>query len=169
MAGRIRISFSELCHRGFDDDDEPNAGENMRALLTIIALILLGLGIYESSQAFSFTSRSILVSATVRSIEIRKGPPKPTQNTPVHVSFTLPSGEERSAITHLPLLHAVKEGDSLQLLVDLSDPTNVRLPLLSEIWARPLAYLVCGSVLLVAVIIVPLAMGTKQKSPPASV
>ncbi|MEY4668515.1 MAG: hypothetical protein RL518_1214 [Pseudomonadota bacterium] len=131
----------------------------MRKLLALVALVLLGMGLYESREVSSFLSRALTVQGTVITVETRTGPPKPTQNTPVHVRFALQSGETHTAITRLPLLQKVKEGDSIFLLVDPSNPQDVRLPLLSELWARPLAYLVSGIVLVAGILVVKVRRG----------
>jgi len=131
----------------------------MRRLLALVAVVLLGIGLFESREVSSFMSRAITVQGTVVAVETRTGPPKPTQNTPIHVRFSLPSGESRTAITKLPLLQKVKDGDPIYLLVDPTDPQDVRLPLLSELWARPLAYLVSGIVLVAGILVVKVRRG----------
>jgi len=77
----------------------------------------------------------------------------------VHVRFVMPNGEERSAITRLPLLQNLKEGDRIEILVDPSNPQLVKLPLLSELWATPLAYLLSGVVLTVSVLVLKVRKG----------
>jgi hypothetical protein len=131
----------------------------MRKVLALVAIVLLGMGLYESREVSYFLSRALTVQGTVITVETRQGPPKPTQNTPVHVKFALPSGETHAAITRLPLLQKLKEGDSIYLLVDPKDPQDVRVPLLSELWARPLAYLVSGIVLVAGILIVKVRRG----------
>ena len=137
----------------------------MKKFLTLVGVVLLGLGVYQSRETASFLSRALTIPATVTLIELRTGSPKPTQNTPVHVKFNLPSGEERSAITNLPLLQNVKAGDTIYLLVDLKQPEIVRLPLISELWARPLAYLISGFVLMCGVLVVKVRKGDFGTSP----
>jgi hypothetical protein len=131
----------------------------MRTILSLVALVLLGMGLYESREVSSFLQSAITVQGTVVAVETRGGPPKPTQNTPVHVRFTLPSGDTHTAVTRLPLLQKVKEGDSIYLLVASNDPRDVRLPLLSELWARPLAYLLSGVVLVAGILVVKVRRG----------
>jgi hypothetical protein len=131
----------------------------MKKFLTLVGVVLLALGVYQSTDTASFLSRAVSVPATVTLVEARTGSPKPTQNTPVHVKFNLPSGEERSAITNLPLLQNVKAGDTIYLLVDPARPELVKLPLLSELWARPLAYLISGFVLVCGVLVVKVRRG----------
>ena len=126
----------------------------MKKLITLVGLVCLVVGIFESSQTLSFLSRALTVQARVVAIQTRTGPPKPTQNTPVHITFSLPSGTEHTAITHLPLLQKVKEGDTIYVLVNPEDPQVVKLPLLSELWARPFAFTLGGLVLLCAVLFV---------------
>jgi hypothetical protein len=125
----------------------------MRTILSLVAVVLLGMGLFESREVSGFLSTALTVQGSVVAIETRTGPPKPTQNTPIHVRFTLPSGETRTAIARLPLLQKVKEGDQIYVLVDPNDPQDVRLPLLSELWARPLAYLLSGVVLVAGILI----------------
>jgi hypothetical protein len=131
----------------------------MRRLLALVAIILLGIGLYESREVSSFLSRAVTVQGTVVAVETRPGPPKPTQNTPLHVKFSFPSGATHTAITRLPLLQQVKDGDSIYLLVDPNHPQEVRLPLLSELWARPLAYLVSGIVIVAGILVVRVRRG----------
>jgi hypothetical protein len=131
----------------------------MRTILSLVAVVLLGMGLFESREVSGFLSTALTVQGTVVAIETRTGPPKPTQNTPIHVRFTLPSGETRTAITRLPLLQKVKEGDQIYVLVDPNDPQDVRLPLLSELWARPLAYLLSGVVLVAGILIAKVRRG----------
>jgi hypothetical protein len=131
----------------------------MRKVLALVAIVLLGMGLNESREVSSFLSTAVTVQGTVVAVETRTGPPKPTQNTPIHVRFSLPSGETHTAITRLPLLQKVKEGDSIYLLVDPKEPRDVRLPLLSELWARPLAYLLSGIALVAGILIVKVRKG----------
>lgn len=131
----------------------------MRKFFTFVGLVLLGIGAYQANELTSFLSRALPITATVTSVELRTGPPKPTQNTPVHVKFSLPNGEERSAITHLPLLQELKEGDTINVLVDPSNPQSVKLPLLSELWATPLAYLLSGTVIVCGVLFLRVRRG----------
>ncbi|MEN9846332.1 MAG: hypothetical protein RIS36_1479 [Pseudomonadota bacterium] len=131
----------------------------MRKLLAVVAIVLLGMGLHESRQVSSFLATAVTVQGTVVAVETRTGPPKPTQNTPVHVRFSLPSGESHTAITRLPLLQKLKEGDSIYLLVNPMVPQDVRLPLLSELWARPLAYLLSGIALVVGILVVKVRRG----------
>jgi hypothetical protein len=131
----------------------------MRKILALLAIVLLGMGLHESREVSTFLSSALTVQGTVIAIETRTGPPKPTQNTPIHIRFTLPSGEARTAVTSLPLLQKVKEGDQIYILVDPADPQDVGLPLLSELWARPLAYLLSGVALVAGILIVKVRRG----------
>lgn len=131
----------------------------MKKLISFVGVGCLLLGFFETTRTISFVSTALTLPAKVVSIETRTGPPKPTQNTPVHVTFTLPAGGERSAITHMPLLQKVKEGDVIYVLVSPENPQDVRLPLLSELWARPFAFLVAGLVLLCGVLFVRVRQG----------
>lgn len=131
----------------------------MKKLLALVGVVLLSIGVYQTTETVSFVSRAVTVPAVVTLVEARTGSPKPTQNTPVHVKFNLPAGEEHSAITNLPLLQKVKAGDTIYLLVDPARPETARLPLLSELWARPLAYLVSGFVLVCGVLVVKVRKG----------
>ena len=125
----------------------------MKKLLALVGVVLLSLGVYQSTETASFLSRA-------RSL-------KPSQNTPVHIKFNLPSGEERSAITNLPLLQNVEAGNTIYVLVDPGRPELVRLPLLSELWARPLAYLISGFALVCAVLVVKVRKGDFSGAPAA--
>lgn len=131
----------------------------MRRLLALVGVMLLSIGVYQANELTSFLGRATLVTAVITSVEVRSGPPKPAQNTPVHVRYKLPNGDEVAAITHMPLLRALKDGDSISLLVDPNDPQVVKLPYLSELWAVPLAYLLCGLVLVCAVLFLKIRAG----------
>lgn len=126
----------------------------MKKLIALVGIVCLFIGVFETSQTLSFLSRALSTQARVVAVQTRTGPPKPTQNTPVHVTFTLPASGEHTAITHLPLLQKVKEGDTIYILVNPENTQDVRLPLLSELWARPFAFTVAGLVLLCAVLFV---------------
>jgi hypothetical protein len=131
----------------------------MKKLLALVGVVLLSMGVYQTTETVSFVSRAVTVPATVTLVEARTGSPKPTQNTPVHVKFNLPSGEERSAITNLPLLQNVKAGDVVYVMVDQTRPEFVKMPLLSELWARPLAYLISGFLLVVGLLVIRVRKG----------
>ena len=125
----------------------------MRKLLLLLGLVLLVLGVYDTAKTLSFTSSAQLVRATVLALEERTGPPKPTQNTPLHETFTLSDGIERTAVTQTPLLQKPRQGDEIFVMVNPTNPAEVKLPLLSELWARPLAYLLSGFVTIVALVV----------------
>jgi hypothetical protein len=125
----------------------------MRKLIIVVALLLIGIGAVDVISTVSFTREAVLTRATVTSVELRPGPPKPTQNTPLHVSFVLPDNTSHAAIARLPLLQKIEQGDQIFLLVNPQDPQDVRLPLVSELWARPLAYLLSGTVLMVFLVL----------------
>jgi hypothetical protein len=79
----------------------------------------------------------------------------------------MPNGEEVAATTHMPLLRVVKDGDSISLLVDPTNPQVVKLPLISELWATPLAYLISGLVLVCAVLFLKIRGGDFNRTPKA--
>lgn len=137
----------------------------MRRFLSLVGVVLLSIGLYQANELSSFLARATPVTAVVTSVEVRSGPPKPTQNTPVHVRFSLPGGGEVAAITHMPLLRKVKDGDSISLLVDPTNPQVVKLPFLSELWATPLAYLLSGLVLVCAVLFLKVRSGDFNRVP----
>jgi hypothetical protein len=139
----------------------------MRRFLSLVGIVLLSIGLYQANELSGFLSRATPVLAIVTSVEVRPGPPKPTQNTPVHVRFTMPNGEEVAATTHMPLLRVVKDGDSISLLVDPTNPQVVKLPLISELWATPLAYLISGLVLVCAVLFLKIRGGDFNRTPKA--
>jgi hypothetical protein len=125
----------------------------MRKPLLIVGLALVVLGVFDTVKMVSFTSAAVLTKAKVLALEERTGPPKPTQNTPLHVSFTLTDGIQRTAITRAPLLQKVRQGDEIFVMVNPLNPLEVKLPLPSELWARPLAYLLSGFVTIVSVVV----------------
>lgn len=139
----------------------------MKKMFGLVGIGLLIFGSCESFQTLTFLSRATHITGTVVSVETRSGPPKPSQDTPVHVRYTLEGEGERVGITHLPLLHRIKEGETIRLLVDPTDPQSLRLPLLSELWARPLTCLVGGLLLLgVSILYSPQWVKGKSRSAP---
>lgn len=122
---------------------------NVKYLITIAGVALSVAGVWLGIDTASFQRRALLVQATVTGVQELRGPPKPRQRTPLHVTYKLPDGREASAVTHLPFLQEIKSGDSIRLLVDPAAPEQARLPLISELWARPLTYFVGGLLLLV--------------------
>jgi hypothetical protein len=120
----------------------------MNRIIPLVAVILLALGAAQALKTVSFTRNAVVVTATVAVVEERRGPPKPRQKTPLHVTYRSDDGQEHSAITHLPMLQEIRQGDSIRLLVDPAHPSVVKLPLWSELWARPLTYLIGGALLL---------------------
>lgn len=126
----------------------------MRKLIGAVGLGLFLMGSYQTVETVRYLKRSVLVNATVVTVETRSGPPKPSQNTPVHVQFTLEGVGEQRGVTHLPLLHRIKEGEVIRILVDPQNPQGIRLPLLSELWARPVTYILCGILIMCGVLLV---------------
>jgi len=116
----------------------------MSRMVSIIAVVLLAVGVWQSLAVYRFVTRASPVSATVIGVEVLRGPPKPRQRTPVRVAFSLPDGVKREAATHLPMLQVIKTGDIITVLVDPLHPERVALPLWSELWARSLTYMVGG-------------------------
>jgi hypothetical protein len=125
----------------------------MRKVVTLVGICLLLAGIWNGVSMYRFIHSAQKVSAKVVSIEEHKGPPKPRQKTPVHISFLNNRGEMRSAITHLPMLYRVESGDQIEVLVEGADSGSVHLNLWSELWARPLTYTVGGLLLMIVSIV----------------
>jgi hypothetical protein len=130
----------------------------MYKIILGLGLVLLLVGGIEGVKTASFLSKAIEVVGVVTGVQELRGPPKPRQKTPLYVSYRKQDGSEVQAVTHLPMLQQIKQGDSIRLLADPNKPDDVRLPLWSELWARPLTYLI-GGVLLV---IVARVLGTKR-------
>jgi hypothetical protein len=130
----------------------------MHKIILGLGLVLLVVGGIEAAKTASFLSKAVEVVGAVTGVQEFRGPPKPRQKTPLYVSYKKQDGSEVQAVTHLPMLQQIKQGDSIRLLVDPNKPDDVRLPLWSELWARPLTYLI-GGVLLV---IVARVLGTKR-------
>jgi len=103
----------------------------MNRIIPLVAVLLLAIGIVQAFQTVSFSRKAIVVTATVSVVEERTGPPKPRQKTPLHVVYRLNDGQEYSAVTHLPMLQVIRQGDSIRLLVDPNHQSVVRLPLWS--------------------------------------
>lgn len=129
----------------------------MSRVVSLVGAALFSVGVYQSWTTYSFIQRAELVVGRVVSIEELRGPPKPRQKTPVNLLYKLSAGNnhssglqtERSAVAHLPMLQDIKQGDNIRILIDPSQPQVAIIPLWSELWARPLTYLVGGFLLLV--------------------
>ncbi len=115
-----------------------------RAIVSLIGVATLVVGAFKCLSLIEFLQAASPVEATVVAVEHRSGPPKPRQNTPLHVRYKSRDGQEVLATTHLPLLQVVKEGETLTLLASTKNPQDVRLPLISELWATPLTYVIVG-------------------------
>lgn len=121
----------------------------MNRIVVVVGVFLILVGSYQAEGVVDFQRRAVEVQGIVTAVEHLPGPPKPRQRTPLHVLYNLSDGREFRAVTHLPLMQEIKEGDAIRLVVDPSDPQDVRLPLISELWARPLTYLVGGLLMLI--------------------
>jgi hypothetical protein len=125
----------------------------MRKIIRCVGVLLLSYGLWKGYSMYAFVQSARPVSATVRSIEELKGPPKPRQKTPVHVDFIGKDGSQSSAITHLPMVYRVEIGDVIPILVDGSETAHVRLNLWSELWAASLTYTIGGALLLIVSVV----------------
>lgn len=121
----------------------------IRTAIMVVGCVLLVAGAWRGTSTAMFVKRALRVSGKVVAVEELKGPPKPRQKTPLHISFSMPDGSEHRAITNLPLMQVVRAGDVITVLVDQDDPQKVRLPLWSELWAAPLTYIVGGLLLII--------------------
>jgi hypothetical protein len=121
----------------------------MSRVVSLVGAVLLSVGIWQGGATYSFVQRAHLAVGRVTSIEELRGPPKPRQRTPINVLYKGRSGQEESAVAHLPLLQNIKEGDEIRILVDPQQPQRARIPLWSELWARPLTYVVGGLLVLI--------------------
>jgi hypothetical protein len=121
----------------------------MSRVVSLVGAALLSVGAWQGWTTYSFLQRAEVVVARVLSIEEVRGPPKPRQKTPVNLLYKANDGTEQSAVAHLPLLQNIQQGDEIRILVDPQQPQNALMPLWSELWARPLTYLVGGLLLLV--------------------
>lgn len=121
----------------------------MYKAISVVGLILVFVGFWQGAETYSFVNDARLIQARVVTIQELRGPPKPRQRTRMHLSYKLDDGKEYSAVAHLPLLQEIKAGDEIRVLVDSSKPELAKLPLWSELWARTLAYVVGGVLLLI--------------------
>jgi hypothetical protein len=122
----------------------------MNKIIAVVGVALCATGAWRAVETMQFTKSAVEVSGTVTVVQELPGPPKPRQKTPLHVSYRLSDGREFSAVTHLPLLQSIKQGDQIRLLVDPNRPEVAQLPLWSELWARPLTYSIGGLLVLLA-------------------
>lgn len=118
-------------------------------IISLVGVALVALGVWRGVESVRFRGRSIEILGRVDSVQELKGPPKPRQKVPLHLSYSTPDGLQHRGITHMPMLQKIEMGDSIRILVDPANPQDVRLPLWSELWAGPLTYVIGG--LLVAV------------------
>jgi hypothetical protein len=112
--------------------------------LASAGLVSLAVGLVRSYQVYSFLQTAEKVPATVIAVEHPPGPPKPRRTIPVHLRYKLSTGEEVQSVTTLPLLQSLKEGDVVTVLAGPAGRQEVRFPLLSELFAVPLTFLVLG-------------------------
>ncbi|MEY4701793.1 MAG: hypothetical protein RL326_1980 [Pseudomonadota bacterium] len=117
-------------------------------IISGVGLALIAFGVWRGFESYTFVSRAIELPGVVDSVEELKGPPKPRQKVPLHVSYSLPDGTRHRVVTHMPMLQKIESGDTIRILVDRSNPQDVRLPLWSELWAGPLTYVVGGLLLM---------------------
>lgn len=122
----------------------------MNKIITTVGLLLFIAGAWSGMETFRFIQRAEAVLGRVLVVEELRGPPKPRQKTPLHVSYQFADGRQFDAVTHMPLLQQVKQGDEIRLLADPTAPDSVRLPLWSEMWARSLTYLIGGLLVMLA-------------------
>jgi hypothetical protein len=130
----------------------------IKLVLSAVGVCALTVGAAKTFEVYRFVQSASAVVATVVAVEERTGPPKPRQNTPLHVRYRDRDGQDVLATTHLPLLQVVKEGETVPLLVSSTNPQDVRLPLMSELWATALTYLVVGCF----AVVVGVVFSTKQ-------
>jgi hypothetical protein len=121
----------------------------MARIVVLIGVFLCLLGVWRGAETVRFSRAAVLVEARVDAVEELRGPPKPRQKIPLHVSFRLSNGTEHRGVTHMPMLQVVSVGDRIRVLVDPSAPQDIRLSSWSELWAQPLTYLVCGLLIVV--------------------
>jgi hypothetical protein len=117
-------------------------------IISGVGLALLAFAVWRGVESYTFVSRAMELSGVVDSVEELKGPPKPRQKVPLHLSYSLPDGTRHRVVTHMPMLQKIEAGDTIRILVDGSNPQDVRLPLWSELWAGPLTYHVGGLLLM---------------------
>jgi hypothetical protein len=117
-------------------------------IISGVGLALVAFAVWRGLESYTFVSRALELPGVVDSVEELKGPPKPRQKVPLHLSYALPDGTRHRVVTHMPMLQKIEAGDTIRILVDHSNPQDVRLPLWSELWAGPLTYFVGGMLLL---------------------
>jgi len=121
----------------------------MSRVVSAVGLVLCAVGVWHWSATYAFVRDAQPVIGRVTGVQELRGPPKPRQKTPINILYTTTDGREVSAIAQMPLLQEIRAGDEIRVLVDAKQPELARLPLWSELWARPLTYLVGGFLMLV--------------------
>jgi hypothetical protein len=119
----------------------------MKRLIAPIAIFLLLLGAFNCYFSWRFLRSAQSLTAVVTEVKEHRGPPKPRQRTPVTLAYRNAEGVAVRASANLPLLTVIKEGDQIPILVDPESPEEARLPLWSEIWAKPFTYIIAGILL----------------------
>lgn len=130
----------------------------MSRVVSAVGVVLCAVGVWHGSSTYEFVQHAQSVKGRITGVQELRGPPKPRQKTPINLLYTTKDGLEVSAIAHLPLLQQIQTGDEIRILVDPRQPDIARLPLWSELWARPLTYLVGGFLML----LVGRVLGVKQ-------
>jgi hypothetical protein len=122
----------------------------MSKVVSAVGLALCSLGVWQGISTYLFVQRADLVQGRVTGVQELRGPPKPRQKTPINILYTNTNGVEVSAVAHLPMLQQIQTGDEIRVLIDPRNPSDARMPLWSELWARSLTYVIGG--LLIAIV-----------------
>lgn len=121
----------------------------MSKVVTAVGIGLCSLGVWQGVSTYAFLQSAGIVQGRVTGVQELRGPPKPRQKTPIHILYRNSNGEEVSAVAHLPMLQEIKQGDEIRVLIDPRHPSDARMPLWSELWARSLTYVIGGLLVLI--------------------
>jgi hypothetical protein len=122
----------------------------MFKILRAAAVVIILLGFWESYTTATFVKSSVATRGVVAPTESYRGPPRSPRAIPFNVTFADPqSGQEVLVSLPSPILMRIKVGKDIPLIVNPLQLHEVRINILSELWAYPCGLLLGGAILLI--------------------
>lgn len=117
----------------------------MRKALVFLGIAAVLWGLIWLANAWRFIASAKQVTGRVYAVESLAGPPKPRQKIPVHVEYDIDGRTERGE-TRMPMLGALKQGDSVPLWIPDTDPAHPVIAQPSTLLAKPITVVIVGLV-----------------------
>ncbi len=117
----------------------------MRKALLFVGIAAALWGVILLADAWRFIASAKQVTGRVYAVESLAGPPKPRQKIPVHVEYEIEGRTERGE-TRMPMLGALKQGDSVPLWIPADDQSHPVIAQPSTLLAKPITAVVVGIV-----------------------